>query len=171
MQLSNMTNANVYLNGSNMVGKASEVELPDVKFGTIEKNSLGGVGSIKLPNGKIEELVAKIKWECFYSDVAKMALNPYQSADIKIFSQKEIWDTAGRVQEVPYKAFLTVIPQGLKLPSFKAGEKVDSETSLTCTYLKVVEDGADILEIDLLNNIYKVNGVDLRANLRANLGI
>ena len=50
---------------------------------------------------------------------------------------------------------------------------LDTEHSITttCSYYKLIVDNEEIIEIDLLNFIEKVNGVDMLEKQRAAIGL
>jgi hypothetical protein len=54
--------------------------------------------------------------------------------------------------------------------SFKQHDNVEAESSLGVTYYKLVINGKIVVEIDVLANIYKVNGEDMLTNYRSNIG-
>lgn len=51
------------------------------------------------------------------------------------------------------------------------GEDTEHEITTTCTYYRLVVDGEDIIEIDILNFVFIVDGVDLLAAHRRNIGL
>ncbi len=51
IQLNRITNANIYLEGNNLLGRAEEVKLPDVSAIMQEHKAPGMVGKIELPAG------------------------------------------------------------------------------------------------------------------------
>jgi P2 family phage contractile tail tube protein len=51
------------------------------------------------------------------------------------------------------------------------GEDTEHKISTTCSYYKLIVDGEEVIEIDLLNFIEKVNGVDMLEAQRNALGI
>lgn len=51
------------------------------------------------------------------------------------------------------------------------GEDTEHEITTTCTYYRLVVDGEDIIEIDILNFVCIVDGVDLLAEHRRNIGL
>ena len=53
----------------------------------------------------------------------------------------------------------------------KQGEDTSSKLSLVCTYYKLTMDGKELVEIDVLNMIEKVNGVDRLDQHRRNIGL
>ena len=54
--------------------------------------------------------------------------------------------------------------------NFKQHDNVELTSMLTVTYVKQVINGEDVIEIDVLANIFKVNGVDVLAQYRNNIG-
>lgn len=49
IQINRITNANIYLDGNNLLGRATEIKLPDVSLIMQEHKALGMVGKIELP--------------------------------------------------------------------------------------------------------------------------
>lgn len=165
-----VTNANIYINGANLLGKAEEVDLPEVTSVMAEHKALGMVGQTEFFAG-IEKMEARIKWSSFYADVMKKFNNPTQSVQIQVRSSINVNSSAGLVAEQPVVVFLTATPNSFPMGKFKQHDNVELETKFTVTYAKLRINGEDIYEIDVLANIYKIGGVDILANYRANLGI
>ncbi|VEI47046.1 phage major tail tube protein [Actinobacillus equuli] len=44
--INQIVNANVYINGNSLMGKAQEFKIPDIEFESIEHKGLGLVGTI-----------------------------------------------------------------------------------------------------------------------------
>ncbi|VFS91772.1 phage major tail tube protein [Kluyvera cryocrescens] len=53
----------------------------------------------------------------------------------------------------------------------KQGEDTESKISLACTYFKLTMNGSELVEIDTVNLIEKVNGVDMLEAHRLNIGL
>ncbi|MHB2139878.1 phage major tail tube protein [Pseudomonas monsensis] len=51
------------------------------------------------------------------------------------------------------------------------GEDTEHSITTTCSYYKLIVDNEDIIEIDLLNFIEKVNGVDMLEKQRSAIGL
>ncbi len=45
------------------------------------------------------------------------------------------------------------------------GEGMEAKVTLELTYLMIEVDGQQLLEVDKLNGVYKVNGVDMLAGI------
>lgn len=164
-----LTNANIYVNGNSLLGKAEEVNLPSVKQKMSEHKALGMVGSVEFPSG-IDKLEAKIKWNSFYADVMKLMGNPFSSLQIQVRASLENYTSAGRTGEVPVVCTMTASAKDFPMGNFKQHDNVEAETNFNVTYCKLEIDGDVVMEIDVLANIYKVDGTDVLANYRANTG-
>jgi P2 family phage contractile tail tube protein len=59
----------------------------------------------------------------------------------------------------------------IDLGDMKQGENTESKISTQCTYYKLVIDGKTLIEIDTVNMVENVNGVDMLEQHRRNLGL
>ena len=98
-QINAIYNANVYLDGNNLLGKAGEFKLPEFEIGQDEYKALGMVGTIKLPNG-VEALEGEITWNSLYPEVAAKANHPFKAAQLMVRSNLQTFDARGLVKEV-----------------------------------------------------------------------
>jgi P2 family phage contractile tail tube protein len=112
----------------------------------------------------------KIKWSSFYADSLALFTDPFTPLSLQIRASAEVYTSAGRTDQIPVVIYLTCQNKGFPGASFKQHENADLESTLGATYMKVVMNGSDIIEFDVLANIFKVNGVDLLAGYKANIG-
>ena len=103
IKINKLTNANVYLNGVNLLGRAEEVQLPQIKHKMAEHKALGMVGSAEFFAG-IDKLECKIKWNALYPEVLLAAASPFTAAMIQVRASLETYNGTGRVEEVPATA-------------------------------------------------------------------
>lgn len=169
IQLNRITNANIYLEGNNLLGRAEEVKLPDVTAIMQEHKALGMVGKIELPAG-FDKLEGEIKWNSLYDDAAKITANPYKAVQLMCRSNIETYGAQGRVKQVALVTYLTVMFKKNPLGTFKQHDNGEFGSSFTASYIKQVIDGNEILELDYLANIFKVNGEDMLQDYRTNIG-
>ena len=85
IQLNRVTNANIYVDGNCLLGKAEEIKLPDITTVMSEHKALGMVGKIELPSG-FEKMEGEIKWNSFYRDVWLKMNNPYSMVQLQVRS-------------------------------------------------------------------------------------
>lgn len=53
----------------------------------------------------------------------------------------------------------------------KSGDKTETTIKTALTYYKLTVDDKDLMEIDMINSVFKVDGVDRYAELRAAIGL
>lgn len=171
-RISNVTNCAIFLAGTgSLLGRAEMVKLPEVTWKQVDHKTLGFVGTPQYPAG-IEPMEMTIKWNSYYEDVLGRVANPFQTFDFQIRASLDEYDPAvGRIAQKPLVCYVKAAQKVLPLGEFQSHEKVGLETQYTVTYVKLEIDGQIITEIDVSANIYKVNGVDVLAQWRANLGI
>jgi P2 family phage contractile tail tube protein len=164
-----LTNGNIYVDSTNLLGKFDEIKLPEIKPKQTDHNAMGQSGTVSYPT-IIEKLEGSIKWNCYYGDVYKKFANPYKSMQVMFRSNLETYTGSDRSAQKAYVVTLTINSMGVPGGSFKAGENVEAETNFTATYMKIEEDGATITEFDPINNIFFVDGVDLLKEFRDHIG-
>lgn len=169
IEINRITNANVYVNGTSMLGKAEEIKLPDITTMMTEHKALGMVGKIELPSG-FDKMEGDIKWNSLYRDVAKIMGNPFAAVQLQCRSSIESYGAQGRIQELSLVTYLTVMFKKNPLGTFKQHDNVDLQSSFGATYIKQVIDGEDMLEMDFMSNIFRVGGEDILATYRSNIG-
>ena len=167
IEINKLTNANVYMNGVNLLGRAEEVQLPQIKHKMAEHKAL---------------MECKIKWNALYPAVMAVCSNPFLATMIQVRANLETYNGTGRIKEVPATAFLIgtfkEFPLGFLIGTFKEfplgnikpQENAEYETTMSVTYAKLVVDGVEIFEIDVLENIYKVGMVDMLSTFKKNTG-
>ena len=167
--INRITNANVYINGTGLLGRAATVDLPQPKLVMTEHPGLGLWSKLKLPAGT-DFLEAKIKWSSLYPEVLGSAFLPMQASSLMVRADMMQFGPGGLVAEVPVVALMTGLFN--EMPGMKVAKHENSEndSALTVYYYKLTLAGADQVEIDVFANIYKVQGVDQLSQFRANQG-
>lgn len=158
---------NVYLSGGKMIGVASSITLPEVKQKSSTVSGAGIGGELDSPDiGQFESMTQEIQFNTLYSSAVDM-LNPMNNVDLTIRVAQQVYDKTGGYA---FKG-LRVVERG-RVKEFKPG-KVEkgsgTETSVTLelSYLMIEVDGKQVLELDKLNGVYKVNGEDMLADIKS----
>lgn len=167
--INRVTNANIYVDGNNLLGRAEEITLPDVKIKMSEHKALGMIGTMEFPSG-VEKLEAKIKWNSWYQDVWQKISNPYMAVQLMVRKSVESYTSVGRVSEQPLVTFLVGQFKNIPLGTYKQHDNAEYETMMSVTACKQIINGVTVLEYDALANIFKSNGTDLLAQYRINIG-
>ncbi|MBP3847449.1 phage major tail tube protein [bacterium] len=169
IEINKLTNANIYMNGNNLLGRAEEVQLPQIKHKMAEHKALGMVGSAEFFAG-IDKLECKIKWNALYPNVLRTCSNPFNAAMIQVRASLETYSGTGRISEVPATAFIIGTFKEFPLGTIKPHENAEYETTMSVTYAKLIVDKQEIFEIDVLQNIYKVGMIDVLSKFKKNVG-
>jgi len=169
IKINRLTNANVYMDGNNLLGRAEEIQLPQIKHKMADHKALGMVGSAEFFAG-IDKLECKIKWNSLYTEVLKKAANPFVAVQIQARASLETYNGMGRLAEVPAIAYISGTFKEFPLGTLKPQENAEYETTMSVNYAKLIVAGEEIFEIDVLENIYKVDGVDVLTTFRLNTG-
>lgn len=169
IEINKLTNANIYLNGTNLLGRAEEVQLPQIKHKMAEHKALGMVGSAEFFSG-IDKMECKIKWNALYPAVLATCSNPFNAAMIQVRASLETYNGTGRISEVPATAFIIGTFKEFPLGNIKPQENAEYETTMAVTYAKLIVNKVEVFEIDVLQNIYKVGMVDVLSQFKKNIG-
>ena len=168
-QINAIYNANVYLDGNNLLGKAGEFKLPEFEIGQDEYKALGMVGTIKLPNG-VEALEGEITWNSLYPEVVAKANHPFKAAQLMVRSNLQTFDARGLVKEVAVVTTVTATFSKNGLGGLKPKEKSEQASTYQATEIRQMVDGRETLYYNAFKNIYRVDGVDVLAQMRKNIG-
>jgi uncharacterized protein len=169
ISVNRVTNANVYIDGDSFLGKVEEITLPDLKPMMSEHKALGLVGKFELPSG-FEKMEGKIKFNSLYPAVSTKFANVFGFMQLQVRANIETISSSGR-SEAPWVCLLTIQSKKYQVGGFKQHDNVERESDFNVLYIKEIIDGEVKLEVDVLSNIYKVDGVDLLAKYNKNLGV
>ena len=78
------------------------------------------------------------------------------------------WSLGGFPDSVIWELYAAT---GVDAGEGKQGEDTESKISVVCTYFRLTMDGKELVEIDTINMIEKVNGVDRLEQHRRNIGL
>ncbi len=163
-----ITNANVYLGRASQLGKAGEIKLDDLQAKMEEVAALGLVGTLELISG-LDKINGTIKWNSFYPENASQLSNPFTPVTMQVRSSLETHSSLG-VKRKPMVTLLTVRFTKSPLGQWQQHKNSDFDSAFSVLSVKQMVDGNVLLEFDVLNNIFIVDGVDLLAEYRSNIG-
>ncbi len=172
MEIPNVINdANIYVDGANWLGKA-DVEIPTVKQKMQGYQAFGVAGELEVPVvGHVDKLEGTVKFKSMTADAAKVLYNPRYAPLLDARGSVQKYDpSTGQMRQFPCKFTMRAFFSELKAPEFKQGSDSGGEAKFSAHYMKLEIDGEEVFEIDQFNYIYKVNGEDVLAEVRENLG-
>lgn len=160
-----INDANAYLDGTRMIGVAASVDLPEInmKTGTVEGFGIGG--EVDSPTiGQWESFEQAVQFNTLYSSAVDM-LSPMSVVNLTFRAAQQVYDKSGGYD---FKGLRVV--EMARVKKFKPGkieksEGMEAEVTVEVTYIMIEVDGEQLIEIDKLNGVYKVKGVDINYNL------
>lgn len=170
ININRCTNANVYVDGENWLGRCEEATMPEVKPVMAEHKGLGMLGKMEFFSG-IDKMEAKFKWNSIYPEILKRSADFTNTVQLQVRSSIEQYTNQQLIGTLPYIATLRGQFKSVPGGNFKHQDNVEMESMFNCTYYKLEIAGEVIFEIDQINNKYIVDGVDKLAQYRANLGL
>lgn len=165
-----LRDANVYVNGTSTHGQSTEITLPNIQFSKSEYKALGMVGVLKLFNG-FDAMEATIKWSSPNNDVKIACANPRKAVDLMIRSSRDVVVGGDLTEEQPVIYYVRGTINNYGLGTLKPKDDTETETKIDLTYIKEVVNGQELIEVDIANNIFRINGEDMLAKYRQNLGL
>ncbi|WP_236187183.1 phage major tail tube protein [Pseudomonas protegens] len=165
-----LKNLNLFNDGNSYLGVVKSVTLPSLGR-KMESYRGGGMnGSVKADLGFSDDGI-QFEWKTGGLDlIALRQFGSVNASGIMLrFSGAFQQDDTGEVStvEVVVRGRHETIEMGDASP----GEDTEHSITTTCSYYKLTVDNEDIIEIDLLNFIEKVNGVDMLEKQRNAIGI
>lgn len=169
IEISKVFNARVYIDGVDFIAKAEEVDLPKVKFKFADTKALGIYAESELPTG-IDKLESRIKFNTIDPEFVALAADPFTMRTVIVRAPYQVWTQQGVMKTAPLKAEMRGFFKEFDTGKLKGRDTAEAEATLSVIYYKLEVDGKEIVEIDTLNNIYKVEGQDKLTEYRQSIG-
>lgn len=162
-----LKNFNFSVDGTSYLGETTEVTQPKLALKLEAYRSGGMQGEVDVNQG-IEKLELEFKMGGHEPNLIAL-LGGAISGNLFRFQgayQRDDTDEVDAV-EIVCRGRLSEIDEG----SSKAGDDTEHSYKASLTYYKKVVNGKDIVEIDMLNQIFMVDGKDRLAEIRAAMGL
>ncbi|MBH3464793.1 phage major tail tube protein [Pseudomonas carnis] len=165
-----LKNLNLFNDGNSYLGVAKSVTLPALGR-KMEAYRGGGMnGPVKADLGISDDGI-QFEWKTGGLDLISLRqFGAVNASSVALrFSGPYQQDDTGEVSNVE------VVVRGrhetIEMGDAQPGEDTEHSMTTTCSYYKLTVDGEEIIEIDLLNFVEKVNGVDMLEKHRTAMGI
>lgn len=159
-----LKNFNTFVDGDNYAGQVGELSLPKLAQKVEQWRGGGMLAEVDVAMG-----LEKLEMEEKYGGIVVGVLRSFGAvgADSTMvrFVGAYQGDAGIVAAELVVRGMVTEIDPG----SAKAGDNTEWTVKRTLSYLKWTINGRVEVEIDVLNNIFIVDGVDLMAGIRAAL--
>ncbi len=151
---------NVYDDKNKIIGISGEVTLPTMESMTSTLSGVGILGEVETPNvGHFGSMSMELPWRTLTDKTFSFATHAGRPLILRGAIQQ--YNTSnGGVGYVGVKITIKYLAKGNDLGKLAKGAAMESKNTLEVWYIKCEINGKTTLELDKLNGVYKVNGVD-----------
>ncbi|HDR1111091.1 TPA: phage major tail tube protein [Pasteurella multocida] len=158
---------NLIIDGNKYLGEVTEVTQPKLAMKIEEFRAGGMIGAVDVNLG-IEKLEAEFKAGGYMVELIKKFGGSINGIPLRFLGSYQRDDTEEVTSvELVMQGRFTEIDSG----NSKVGDDTEQTFKVPLTYYKIIVDGKDVIEIDMLNSVFVVDGVDKLAEHRAAIGI
>lgn len=165
-----LINAHVYEGVARVLGIAT-VTLPNLEPLTDSLKGLGIAGEMDVPIlGHFGSMTCQIDFNVVQGDIS--TLSAPRAHKLVVRAAIQVQDAGfGTYASKPLAVYMTAVPKGTNLGKVEPGAGMDTQLTFELTALKVFVNHRESLEVDKINMIYRVNGVDYLAGVRMDMGL
>ena len=165
-----LKNQNIFNDANSYQGVAKTITLPDLTRKLEMWRGAGMDGAVGADLGMGDDGL-KIEWTVGGLDL--ISLRQYGTTNAGGVPLR--WAGAYQQDDTGVVTKVEVIARGrhetYSFGDAEAGEDTEHTITTVCTYYKLIVDGNEEIEIDLLGMIFKVNGVDILEEQRSAIGL
>ncbi|MGH7865135.1 MAG: phage major tail tube protein [Candidatus Binataceae bacterium] len=169
IQINSLTNANVYIDGIGLLGRAEEVEIAHPRHRMVDYKGLGMAGTAELWAG-VDKLESRIKWTSFDAETLKLSASPFKSHSFQVRGNLEQYTSQGRNAELPVVYMMTGVFKDAGSSNFKHHQMVETTSVVSVYHAELFVAGVQIYLYDVFANIYLVGGEDQLSQFKTNVG-
>lgn len=157
---------NVYKEGNRLLGMGDEMALPDFEASSETVSGAGILGEIDDPTvGHFSNQEIEIPFRVIDQEAVDM-LDMTKSVTLTIRGAQQTTNSEGDIEFRPMRVVVRGRSKKFSPGKVKAGSTMETKVTLTVLYILIELEGKPILELDKLNEVYKINGIDVLAKVR-----
>ena len=163
-----LTNMNLYFDGTNFVSEVEELSPPKITPKFREYKAAGMGAPVDIPNGEVEKLESSFTLNSVSSTVLKqLKVVPGSTVPFEFRGATVSQDGSKGKVVVTQRGLIKETDYG----SWKAGDDTSLKIGMTLDYYRLTINDEVIHEIDPVNFVCIIDGVDQTKELRDALGI
>lgn len=161
-----LTDMNAFLKDESYAGQLNSMTMPKFVVKMVEKATSGTAGAIERSLGRLEKLETEINMEAFAPEIIGMVGSNASRDEVVII--RGALDVDGG--HVPLVVRLSGFWADLDMGELKPEGETNVKSRVAIEHFELEIDGREIIYLDKLTNIWRMNGVDRTAEIRACLG-
>lgn len=157
---------NVYNSGNRLLGVGEEMTLPDFVPSSDTVTGAGILGEIDDPTvGYFANQEIEIPFRLLDKEAMDM-MDMTKAVQLEIRGAQQTTNSEGDIEFRSMRVVVRGRSGKLSTGKVKAGSTMDTTVTLTVLYILIELEGSSVLELDKMNEVYKVNGVDVLAAIK-----
>ena len=157
---------NVYSRGNRLLGTGYELTLPSFEASTETVSGAGILGEIDDPTvGYFGNQEMEIPFRILDDEATDM-LDMTKAVQLEIRGAAQTTNSEGDIEYQGVRVVVRGRSNKFTPGKLKAGNPMDTSITLSILYILIELDGASVLELDKLNEVFKINGNDILAKVK-----
>lgn len=149
-----------------MIGITGEVALPNLEASTSTLSGAGILGEMESVNvGHFGSTTVELTMKTLFQKSFDFLTYSGKSLILRA-AQQSVDSKNGQISHRGLKITMKWQPKGLDLGTLAKGAQTESKNTLEIFYIKIEENGKELLELDKLNYVYRINGKDQLASIK-----
>jgi len=161
-----VNNCNAYLAGNKLLGMA-DIVMPDIEFLVQELSGAGITGAVEVTvQGHVRPMTATVNFKV--PSAQQFDMLDYLAQGVTFRASLQQYDAgSGAPVQVPFSCLMRGVAKKASLGTLKPGEGAGGSNEVAVSYPKVFIDGVEMCEIDPMNGVCRIYGVDHLAAVNA----
>jgi P2 family phage contractile tail tube protein len=157
---------NVYNAGNRLLGMGDEMTLPDFEASAETISGAGILGEIDDPTvGYFSNQEIEIPFRVLDREAVNM-LDMTKAVQLEIRGAQQTTNSEGDIEFRQMRVVVRGRSAKFTPGKVKAGNPMESSVTLTVLYILIELEGSAVLELDKLNEVFKINGIDVLAKIK-----
>lgn len=157
---------NVYNRGNRLLGMGDELTLPDFEPSSETVSGAGILGEIDDPTpGYFANQEIEIPFRILDKEATDM-LDITKAVQLEIRGAEQTTNSEGDIEFLGVRAVVRGRCKKFAPGKMKAGNPMDTTITLSILYILIELEGEPVLELDKMNEVFKINGNDILAKVK-----
>lgn len=157
---------NVYNSGNRLLGMGDELTLPDFEASTETVSGAGILGEIDDPTpGYFTNQEIEIPFRILDKEATDM-LDITKAVQLEIRGAEQTTNSEGDIEFLGVRVVVRGRCKKFAPGKMKAGNPMDTSITLSILYILIELEGEPVLELDKMNEVFKINGNDILAKVK-----
>lgn len=157
---------NVYNAGNRLLGMGEEVTLPSFEASSETVSGAGILGEFDDPTvGYFSNMELEISFRVLDAEAVAM-LDQTRAVQLELRGAQQTTDAGGDIAFRPMRVVVRGRMAGFDPGKVKAGEGMETTVTLTVLYILIELEEQPVVELDKINEVFKLQGVDVLAKIK-----